>query len=161
MQRCLVVCASRRERTCRVGAEIANSLRVRGVAVDLQCGREIGDLDQYDAVVLGAPLCHGRWGRETMRFLRLHREALQSRDVAVFALRPCDVRRSTYDWAWNRIIRILTRLRWLDPVRIEVFPDRDLAPAICEAERGEIDQWCHTLDVSMHLTDDDVSHGTL
>ena len=42
-----------------------------------------------------------------------------------------------------------------------MFPDRELALTMCTEERNEIDHWCHTLDVSMHLTDDDVSQGTV
>jgi menaquinone-dependent protoporphyrinogen IX oxidase len=159
LRSCLVVCATSRESTCRVGAEIANALRLDGIAVDLECGRDIEAFDDYDAIVLGAPLCHGRWGRETMRFLRRHRQSLQEKDVSVFALRPCNPDSRAYDRAWDRIIRVLTRIGWLHPVRIEVFPDVDAELSCCD--QTEISRWCRSLEVSMHLTEDvPDQHGT-
>ncbi len=68
MQNCLVVCATKQDTACEVAGQIANALRLRGVAVDLECSRYVTSLDGYDAVVIGARLCHGRWQRPTKRF---------------------------------------------------------------------------------------------
>lgn len=68
MRNCLVVCATKQQSACKVAAEIAKDLRLRDVAVDLECSSNISSLEGYDAVVIGAPLCHGRWQRSTRRF---------------------------------------------------------------------------------------------
>lgn len=156
MRNCLVVCATKRPATCEVASEIANALRLRDVAVDLQCSCEVRSIEDYEAVVIGARLCHGRWQRSTRRFLKTHRDALLARDVALFAPGPCGAGQQAYDRSWNRLIKMLRRLGWLDPVRIEVFSDRDLPGelACCpEGEESRIAQWCRSLTVSMHLSD--------
>ena len=75
---------------------------------------------------------------------------------ALFAPGPCAGGQQAYDRSWNRLIKILRRLGWLDPVRIEVFSDRDLPTetASCpDGEQSRIAQWCRGLTVSMHLSD--------
>lgn len=161
MRNCLVVCATRKPATCEVAAQIANALRMRDVAVDLECSSEVTDIGSYDAVVIGARLCHGRWQRSTRRFLKQHRDDLLARDVAVFAPGPCGSGQEAYDRSWDRLIRLLRRLGWLDPVRIEVFSDRDLPGEVAgcpDGEQARIAQWCRTLTVSMHLSDRETPH---
>jgi menaquinone-dependent protoporphyrinogen oxidase len=161
MQNCLVVCATKQQSACHVAAEIANDLRLRGVAVDLECSRRVSSLDGYDAVVIGAPLCHGRWQRPTRRFLRRHQATLQGTDVALFALGPCADGQLAYDRSWNRLIKMLQRLAWLDPVRIEVFSDRALPDELSccvTSETSPVARWCRGLTVAMHLADQESPH---
>ncbi len=161
MQNCLVVCATKQDTACEVAGQIANALRLRGVAVDLECSRYITSLDGYDAVVIGARLCHGRWQRPTKRFLRQHRAILQAKNVALFAPGPCAAGQQAYDRSWNRLVRMLRRLGWLDPVRIEVFADDGVSDGLggCPpGERSKIAYWCRGLTVSMHLSDQETPH---
>lgn len=161
MQNCLVVCATKQQSACDVAAEIANDLRLRGVAVDLECSRHVSSLDGYDTVVIGAPLCHGRWRRSTRRFLRRHQATLQGTDVALFALGPCADGQQAYDRSWNRLVKMLQRLAWLDPVRIEVFSDRALPyqqSCYVTSETSPVARWCRGLAVAMHLTDHEAPH---
>jgi menaquinone-dependent protoporphyrinogen IX oxidase len=156
LHNCLVVCATKQPNACDVAAQIANALRMRNIAVDLECSADVNDIGAYDAVVIGARLCHGRWQTSTRRFLQRHREALLERDVALFAPGPCGAGQEAYDKSWNRLIKMLRRLGWLDPVRIEVFSDRELPTevACCPAgEQSRIAQWCRSLTVSMNLSD--------
>lgn len=160
MRTCLVVCATKSARACDAAARIANTLRARGVAVDLECGRDVSDLSGYDAVVVGAPLCHGRWQRAARRFVRRHRMMLEATDVAIFVSGPCDDG-DAYDRSWNRVIKILTRLGWLDPVRIEVLPEHDLHELSCSkpTNGSRAARWSQNLSVAMHLSDSDAPHS--
>ena len=161
LQNCLVVCATKQPNTCEVAAQIANALRLRDVAVDLECSRRVVDIDEYDAVVIGARLCHGRWQTSTKRFLTRHREALLAKDVALFAPGPCGAGQEEYDRSWNRLIKMLHRLGWLDPVRIEVFSDRDLPEEVAccpDGEQSRIAQWCRGLTVSMQSSEREAPH---
>ena len=158
LQRCLVVCVTKADLACQAAADIANALRTRGVAVDLECGRDVSGFVGYDAIVLGAPLCHGRWERAVWRFLRHHREALKGKNVALFTSSKCGGTQNGYDRAWAGTIKMLTRLGWLVPVRIEVFsvPDAASSRSRCES-RPDIEHWADNLVVSMHLTDRGIS----
>lgn len=161
MRTCLVVCATKQKAACQVAGQIANTLRLRGVAVDLECSRDITSLDGYDAVVIGAPLCHGRWRHATRAFLRRHRGALESKDVALFIPGPCGTGQAAYDRSWNRLIKMLRHLQWLDPVRIEVFPEEEGdGPAACcpSGDESRVAYWCRSFAVSMHLTDREMPH---
>lgn len=154
MRNCLVVCATNENTACQAAAQVANSLRTRGVVVDLECGNDVADLDGYDTVVIGAPLGHRRWQRAARKFVRRHRELLESKDIAVFVSSP-DVNASSYDRAWDRIIKTLTRLGWLDPVRIEILPEPP-DPRCCETgDASRIDRWSQNLSVALHLPDSD------
>lgn len=157
LRNCLVVCATKADRACQAAAEVANTLRARGVAVDLVCGRDATNLDGYDAVIIGAPLSHGRWQRPARRFVRRHRELLEAKDVAVFVSAPCAKGADVYDRYWDRIIKVLTRLGWLDPVRIEVFPELELEELHCcdPADESRISRWSRNLSVAMRLGDSD------
>lgn len=156
MRSCLVVCATKQQAACKAAAQIANELRLHHVAVDLECSRHISDLAGYDAVVIGAPLCHGRWQRATRRFLKRNRNSLQRADVALFAPGPSAGGQEQYDRSWNRLIKMLRRLGWLDPVRIEVFSNDKLSDELscCIPDDSQrIAHWCRGLAVSMHLDD--------
>ena len=137
MRNCLVVCATSRPATCEVAAQIANALRLRGISVDLECSSDVSTIEDYEAVVIGARLCHGRWRRSTKRFLTTNRDTLVAKKVALFAPGPCGAGQKAYDRSWDRLIRMLRRLGWLDPVRIEVFSDRALPEEMACCPDGE------------------------
>jgi menaquinone-dependent protoporphyrinogen oxidase len=62
-----------------VGEEIAKS----GSEVEVLSLNQVQDLDDYDAVVVGAPMIMG-WHRGALRFLKKHRRALQRIPLAAF-----------------------------------------------------------------------------
>ena len=84
----VVAYATRYGSTQEVAEAIAATLRERGLAVDIQPMRAVRTLDQYRAVVLGAPLYMFHWHKDARRFLSRHREALTQRPVAIFRARP-------------------------------------------------------------------------
>lgn len=161
LQSCLVVCVTQADLACQAAADVANALRLRGVAVDMECGRDLSSFAGYDAVVLGAPLCHGRWDRAVWRFLRCHREALEGRNVALFTSNSCDGTQSAYDRAWTGTIKMLTRLGWLVPVRIEVFAEPGVAAGSRCGTQPDVERWADNLVISMHLSDDDIPGSVL
>ena len=64
-----------------VGEEIAKG----GSQVDVLPLDEVQDLDDYDAVVVGAPMIMG-WHRGALRFLRKNRRAFQRIPLAAFVM---------------------------------------------------------------------------
>jgi menaquinone-dependent protoporphyrinogen oxidase len=84
----LVAYATRYGSTQEVAEVVASTLRERGLAVDIQPMRKVRTLDQYRAVVLGAPLFMFHWHKDALSFLARHRAALTARPVAIFALGP-------------------------------------------------------------------------
>jgi menaquinone-dependent protoporphyrinogen oxidase len=77
----LVAYATRYGSTQEVAEAVAATLRERGLAVDIGPMREVRTLDQYHAVVLGAPLYMFHWHKDALHFLARHREALTQRPV--------------------------------------------------------------------------------
>jgi menaquinone-dependent protoporphyrinogen oxidase len=148
----LVAYATRHGSTREVAEEIAATLQALGANVEL---REAGDVrgpegfvrglpGSWSLVVLGAPLCSGRWHRDAHRFLRRHRKDLAGVPVAVFGLGPRSAgkpgggERSADKQAWQRsraqLDRAVAKHTWLTPTAAEVFggdppgkqPRRDL-----------------------------------
>lgn len=150
MRRCLVVCVTSGRSACQTAADIANALRIRGVAVDLACGNDACDFSTYDAVILGTPLSPHGWRRSAWRFLRRNRTALEAADIALFTMGAGGAGTS-YDASWSCTIKMLSKLGWLVPVRIETF-DCDRR----EDRATRISSWANNLVVSMHLTAGDV-----
>lgn len=156
MRNCLVVCATSQRNACEIASQIANELRLQDISVDLECSREVHDIRGYDAVIIGARLCHGRWKRSTKRFLKRHRQDLLARDIALFVPAPCAAGEKAYNRSWKRLVAMMRHIEWLNPVRIELFSDRQLPREIecCpQGERSKIKQWCRSLTVSMHRPD--------
>ena len=72
----LVGYATRYGSTQEVAEAVAATLRERGLEVDLQPMRQVHTIDQYRAVVLGAPLYMFHWHKDALHFLTQYREAL-------------------------------------------------------------------------------------
>ena len=71
--------------TVEVAQAVGEELAKGGFQVDVLPIREVGDLQGYSAVVVGAPMILG-WHRAARRFLRRHRKALQRMPLAVFVM---------------------------------------------------------------------------
>ena len=85
-------------------------------------------LDQYEAVVLGAAIYSARWHPDAHQFLSQHREALEQRPVAIFALGPLTTDDAAMQRSRRQLERELDKYAWLKPVALEVFVGRQ-APA--------------------------------
>ena len=117
----LLAYASRFGSTQEVAETLTTALRAAGLEVDIQPMQEVKNLDNYDAVVLGAAIYNARWHPNAHQFLAQHQEALRQRSVVIFALGPL----STSDAAMRRSRRQLdselVKYSWLKPVAVEMF----------------------------------------
>ena len=71
-----------------VAEQVAATLHEQGLTVDLQPIKQVQSLDQYRAVVLGAPPYMFHWHKDALNFLSRYHTALAQQPVAIFALGP-------------------------------------------------------------------------
>ena len=163
----LVAYATQYGSTQEVAEAMASVLRERGVLVDVKPARDVSALQQYDAVVLGAPLCMFHWHKEALRFLARHHKNLVERKVAVFALGPVHHPYDEKEWcdAQAQLDKELAPFPWLNPVEIKVlggkydpsklrFPIKMLAgkaPASDVRDWAEIRSWAASLTAKLEL----------
>ena len=83
MNRILVAYASMAGSTAEVAQAVAEELEKCGWQVDVLPLEQVKDLQAYDGVVVGGPMIMG-WHRAALRFLKKHRQALQTLPLAVF-----------------------------------------------------------------------------
>ena len=83
MPKFLVAYTTNSGSTQEVAQEIAKGLGKAGAQVDVRRVEEIADLDEYQAVVVGAPMILG-WHRAAVNFVKKHRAALAKRPTAYF-----------------------------------------------------------------------------
>jgi menaquinone-dependent protoporphyrinogen oxidase len=119
----LVGYATRYSSTHEVAESIAATLRESGLMVEIQPLREVRTLEEYSAVVLGAPLYMFRWHKDALRFLSKHRQALTERPVAVFALGPVHDPHDDQEWqdSWSQLEKELAKYPWFKPITLEMF----------------------------------------
>lgn len=117
----LLAYASQHGSTLEVAEAITATLREHGLQVALRPACEVRALDDYSAVVLGAPLYMGRWHKDAHRFLGRHHSALLKRPVVIFALGPLGTTEEEQQSALAQLHRALAKSPWLAPVAIEMF----------------------------------------
>jgi menaquinone-dependent protoporphyrinogen oxidase len=117
----LVAYATRYGSTQEVAEAVASTLRERGLAVDIQPMRQVHTLDQYRAVVLGAPLYMFHWHKDALHFLARHRAALTARPVAIFALGPFHAEEKEFQEVRGQLEKELAKFPWLRPAAIAIF----------------------------------------
>lgn len=116
----LVAYATKFGSTGEVAEAIAETLRARGITVDVRRAKEVRSLAGYAAVVLGAPLYVGSLLGEARKFLDRHRAALERLPVAVFALGPLSPGKEM-DETRPQFAAALEKMPWLHPVAAELF----------------------------------------
>jgi menaquinone-dependent protoporphyrinogen oxidase len=136
-----------------VAEAVAAMLRERGLAVDIQPMRQVRTLDQYHAVVLGAPLYMFHWHKDALHFLGRNHAALTQRPVAIFALGPTKSPTDEKEWQGSReqLDQELTKFPWLKPVALGMFggkfdPEKlsfphNLLPALKNMPASDIRDW--------------------
>lgn len=132
---------------------VTTVLREQGVNVDLSPARNVQSLQEYRAVVLGAPLYMFHWHKDAHRFLARHRKTLTgSLPVAIFAGGPFG---ETDADAWQevrtRFQRELAQYSWLAPAAVEIVggkfdPTRlrfpyNLIPAMKQMPPSDLRDW--------------------
>jgi menaquinone-dependent protoporphyrinogen oxidase len=147
----LVAYATRYGSTQEVAEAVAATLRERGLAVDIQPMRQVRTLDQYRAVVLGAPLYVVHWHKDALHFLARHREALTQRPVAIFALGPLHAEEKEFQEVRGQLDKELAKFPWLTPAAIAIFggkfdPEKltfphNLLPALKNMPASDVRDW--------------------
>jgi menaquinone-dependent protoporphyrinogen oxidase len=120
----LVAYATRSGSTQEVAEAIAVTLRERGLAVDIQPMRDVQAIDQYQAVVLGAPLYIAHWHKDALHFLARHREALVQRPTAIFALGPLHADEKEFQEVRGQLEKELAKFPWLKAEATAIFGGR-------------------------------------
>ena len=83
--RALIVYGSKNGSTKKIAEEIAAVLRNEGLETRLaDAEEEIGDVERFDAVVVGSALYLGSWLKAPARFVRQNQAALRARPVFLF-----------------------------------------------------------------------------
>lgn len=85
MKHILVTYATFAGSTVEVAQAVAQELRKPDVEVDVLPIPQVKTLDDYDGVVLGAPMIMG-WHRTASAFLKKHRDAFKRIPLAVFVM---------------------------------------------------------------------------
>jgi menaquinone-dependent protoporphyrinogen oxidase len=134
-----------------VAEAVAATLRERGLAVDIRPMRDVRTLNQYRAVVLGAPLYMMHWHKDALQFLARHREALTQRPVAIFALGPFHAEEKEYQEVRRQLDKELAKFPWLTPAAIAIFggkfdPEKltfhhNLVPALKNMPASDVRDW--------------------
>jgi menaquinone-dependent protoporphyrinogen oxidase len=147
----LVAYATRYGSTQEVAEAVAETLRERGLEVDIGPMRDVRDLDQYRAVVLGAPLYMVHWHKDALHFLARHREALTQRPVAIFALGPLHAEEKEFQEVRGQLDKELAKFPWLTPAAIAIFggkfdPEKltfphNLLPALKNMPASDVRDW--------------------
>ena len=117
----LLAYASRFGSTQEAAERMGAVLRIAGLEVDVQPMQEVNKLDGYEAVVLGAAIYNARWHPEAHQFLSKHREALEQRPVAIFALGPLSTSEAAMQRSRGQLDKELGKYPWLKPASVEVF----------------------------------------
>lgn len=117
----LVAYATRYGSTEEVAQSVTESLRGRGLNVEIKLARKVRSLSGYNAVVLSAPLYMFRWHRDALHFLSRHRAALTAMPTVIFALGPFHNKEEELRAAREQLDKELAKFPWLKPVVVEVF----------------------------------------
>jgi menaquinone-dependent protoporphyrinogen oxidase len=137
--------------TQEVAEQIAATMREGGLEVDVQPIRQVRSLEQFKAVVLGAPLYMFHWQKDALGFLSKYRTVLSQKPVAIFALGPINAEEKEFHDARASLDKELAKFPWLTPVAIEIiggklepakfrFP-HNLIPALKKMPPSDIRDW--------------------
>ena len=88
MVRVLVAYASRHGATAGIAERVAAGLRDAGVVAEARPVAQVGDVEAYDAFVVGAAAYMFHWLKEATRFVKRHRGVLSARPVWLFSSGP-------------------------------------------------------------------------
>jgi menaquinone-dependent protoporphyrinogen oxidase len=84
----LVATASKHGSTLELAGAIGEALRSRGLDVGEMPVAEVGDVREYDAVVLGSGIYGGRWLKPAKEFVERNADALAAVPVWLFSSGP-------------------------------------------------------------------------
>jgi menaquinone-dependent protoporphyrinogen oxidase len=147
----LVAYATTYGSTQGVAEAVAAALRDAGLTAECRPASHVQRLDDFGAVVLGAPLYMFHWHKDAKRFLERHHQTLAERPVALFALGPFNDVEKEFQDARITLDKELVPFSWLAPVAIEVFGGKfdpaalrlpySLIPALKKMPASDIRNW--------------------
>jgi menaquinone-dependent protoporphyrinogen oxidase len=121
--RTLVAYASRAGSTAEVAEAVGQVLRDLGVDVDVRSVKEVADVSDYDALILGSAIWAGKPLPEMLRFAAKHRDAMSGIPVAYFI--QCDLLREYTPAHRQAALGYVAPLRKLhEPVSVGLFAGR-------------------------------------
>jgi menaquinone-dependent protoporphyrinogen oxidase len=121
MDEILIAYATKHGSTHEVAETIAAHLAEAGVETHTLPMNRVRSLDEYRAVVLGAPLYMGRWHGDARAFLRRFADELTSRPLAIFALGPTKDEPEQWTGARKQLYESLARFPGVEPVSVGLF----------------------------------------
>lgn len=131
MMKVLVAYASTHGSTQEVAEVVADALRGHDLSVDLQPMRNVRVLDDYDAVVLGAPLYMFHLHKDALHFLARFQSALSNgKPSVIFAGGPIEkADEQEFQEVRKQLDQELAKFPWFSPKSVEVIggkldPDR-------------------------------------
>ena len=137
--------------TQEVAEKIAATLRDQGLQVDLLPVKQVRSINQYQAIVLGAPLYMFRWHKDALNLLSRHRQSLAQKPLAIFALGPVNNVEKEFVDARAMLDKELAKFSWLKPTAIEIFGGKmdpphfrfpyNLIPAMNKLPVSDIRDW--------------------
>ncbi|MBN2047673.1 MAG: flavodoxin domain-containing protein [Anaerolineaceae bacterium] len=121
----LVAYASKHGATAEIAEAVAETIRERGLIVDVREIKEVNSLDEYTGVIMGIALYMFHMMKDATRFLKRHQKTLNSgMPVALFASGPTDMSEGKEDeWASARkqVDDDLAKIPWFKPLTIEIM----------------------------------------
>jgi menaquinone-dependent protoporphyrinogen oxidase len=121
MDEVLIAYATKHGSTHEVAEFVAAHLADIGVEAHTLPAHRVRSLDEYRAVVLGAPLYMGRWHSDARAFLRRFSSELGTRPLAVFALGPVEDAPKQWEGAREQLYRSLMHVPGVEPVTVGLF----------------------------------------
>ena len=121
MDEILIAYATKHGSTHEVAEAIAARLAAAGVEAHILAANRVRSLDEYQAVVLGAPLYMGRWHADARAFLHRFADELADRPLAVFALGPLKDDPEQWEGARKQFYAALARFAGVEPVSVGLF----------------------------------------
>ena len=105
----LVAHASKHWATKGIAERIAAQLRAEGHKAAARPVEAVGDLDGYDAFVIGSAVYGGRWTQEAIEFIRRHDARLASRPLWLFSSGPIGRTATKYEPAEPKGVSAIRR----------------------------------------------------
>jgi menaquinone-dependent protoporphyrinogen oxidase len=117
----LVAYATKRGATREVAESIATTLAEEGLVVETRPAADVNELASYAGVVLGSAIHLGHLHADARWFLRRHRDELQRKPFAVFALGSRTLEREDVGGSRKQLEHELAKMPDLEPVSAAVF----------------------------------------
>jgi menaquinone-dependent protoporphyrinogen oxidase len=129
----LVAYASKHGSTEEIAHAVAEALRESGLNVACVEAGEVGNVEPYDAIVLGSAVYIKRWRGDAKHFLRKHAEDLSHKPFWVFSSGPVGEPEGDLNPSWLEPPRIIAKVERLGVRGHVVFggrmPDKPRGPA--------------------------------